>query len=140
MKLIKKLLGDRRVRFLITGGINTGFSFGVYAFVTLFGGNYPLATAISLVSTVTLSYFLNKYFTFQQKKRSGRELLVFCLVYLVSYAINNLMLYALRDLWGVNEYIAQLICVPVITVISFVGHSKFSFANKTNTTANTKHQ
>jgi len=130
MKLIKQMLDDKRIRFLITGGINTGFSFGVFSLVTFLGGIYQLATAVSLITTVILSYFLNKYFTFRQKERSGREIVVFCLVYLVSYVINNLMLYVLKDMWEINQYLSQLICVPIITIISFIGHNKFSFANK----------
>lgn len=125
--LIKKLFGDKRIRFLFVGGINTAVGYGTYALFIALGLNPYLATTLSTVIGVINSYFWNKYFTFRQPKKSLAEVLRFASVYAVSYAANLGLVYIFVDRMGINSYLSGVLCLFVTTILSYVGHNFFSF-------------
>ena len=125
--LIKKLFGDKRIRFLFVGGINTCVGFGSYALFIALGVNPYLATTFSTIIGVINSYFWNKYFTFKQPKKSLSEVLRFASVYAVSYGANLGLVYLFVDRMGVNSYLSGVLCLFVTTILSYVGHNFFSF-------------
>ncbi len=125
--LIKKLFGDKRIRFLFVGGINTVVGYGAYALFIAAGLNAYLATTFSTVIGVINSYFWNKYFTFRQPKKSLAEILRFVLVYAISYTANLGLVYIFVDTLGMNSYISGAVCLFVVTIVSYVGHNFFSF-------------
>lgn len=125
--LIKKLLNDKRIRFLFVGGINTVVGYGAYALFIAAGLNPYLATTCSTIIGVINSYFWNKYFTFKQPKKSLSEIIRFVLVYAVSYAANLGLVYIFVDMMGMNSYVSGAVCLFVVTIVSYVGHNFFSF-------------
>lgn len=91
--LVKKLLSDGTfVKFVIVGVINTivgsAIMFGLY---NLLNVSYSLSTAANVVLTSILSYFLNKNFTFQNKSKSAKAVMLFvlniALCYFLGYGI-----------------------------------------------------
>jgi putative flippase GtrA len=62
-----KLLGDRRVRFLLAGLLNTGLDF-VLLNLLILGAAMPVigANLVSVTVGITISYFLNHFFVFRQ--------------------------------------------------------------------------
>lgn len=127
---VKKLFADKRVRFLMVGGINTAVGYGFYALFIALGLNAYLATTLSTVLGVINSYFWNKYFTFRQPKKSLSELLRFVTVYTISYGANLVLVYLFVDYWGIDKYLSGVLCLFVTTLVSYVGHNFFSFKNK----------
>jgi putative flippase GtrA len=128
MRLIRRILGDKRFRFLLVGGLNTAVGYGSFALFTWLGMHYFYATTLATILGVANSYVWNKYFTFRSLKRSGWELVRFLSVYLVSYGLNLGAMRLMVDVWGVNQYAAGAISIAVTTVISYAGHNLFSFA------------
>lgn len=126
-KQLKLLFKRKEMRFLFVGGINTAVGYGVYAFCIFGGLHYVFAQFISTVIGVTNSYFWNKYFTFQKKQKSAREIVRFITVYAVSYTVNLCLLYVLVDRLHMSEYLAGVLGLSVTTLISYFGHNKFSF-------------
>lgn len=124
---IKRLFEDKRIRFLFVGGINTFVGYSVFVICILIGFHYAIAQIISTIIGVTNSYFWNKYFTFQQKRKSKSEVVRFISVYAVSYVINLSLLYIMIDRLAISEYLAGLLGLAVTTLISYFGHNKFSF-------------
>jgi putative flippase GtrA len=91
---IKKLM-KQFSKFFIIGIINTIVDVGILNAETLITGakqGYPYAIqkGISFLVAVTLSYFMNKYWTFQDKVREneGRKFSQFLFVSIVGMAIN----------------------------------------------------
>ena len=125
--IIKTLINDQRVRFLIVGGINTITGYGTFAAVVFAGGHYLLANVIATVVGVTVSYILNKYFTFKQYKKSFSEIIRFILVYAVSFLLGNVVLYVLVDYMAISPYVAGALNLVFTTLISWFGHKYFSF-------------
>lgn len=131
-ELIKKLFERREIRFLFVGGINTAVGYGTFALCIFLGLHYTIAQLISTIIGVANSYIWNKYFTFKKKGRSLSEVIRFITVYAVSYVINLVLLYVLIDRMGLNEYLAGILGLFVTTLISYIGHNKFSFAGGSN--------
>ncbi|MDR0287796.1 MAG: GtrA family protein, partial [Clostridiales bacterium] len=126
-EFIKKLLKDKRVRFLITGGINTVVGYGFYALFIALGFNPYLATTFSTILGIINSYFWNKYFTFRKPKKSLAEVIKFVTVYLVSYILNLLLVNLFVYKLGFNAYVSGAVCLFVTTLVSYFGHNFYSF-------------
>ena len=91
-KLIAKFADKTFVRFVLVGVINTLFGSAImFVFYNIFHLSYWLSSASNYFFGSILSYFLNKYYTFQYKKRDWKVVVRFaaniCLCYLVSYGV-----------------------------------------------------
>jgi putative flippase GtrA len=124
---VKALTNDQRVRFLIVGGINTAVGYGTFAAVIFLGGHYIVANVIATAVGMTVSYFLNKYFTFRQYKKSFTEIIRFISVYFFSFMLGNVVLYVMVDIISVSPYLAGALNLIFTTLISWFGHKYFSF-------------
>ncbi len=125
---------DKLFRFIIVGIINTvvgtTIMFGLY---NIFGCSYWLSSAMNYILTSILSFFLNKYFTFQNTERSIKQVLRFALniavCYLLAYGIAKpLVLIALSN---TNERfqnnVAMLVGMCLFTGFNFLGQRFFAF-------------
>ena len=91
-KLISKFLDKTFLRFIIVGVINTVFGTAImFVFYNVFHLSYWVSSASNYLFGSILSYFLNKYFTFQYKQRDLVVVLRFVLnisvCYLAAYGI-----------------------------------------------------
>ncbi len=127
---INKLFSKKIVRFLFVGGINTLVGYGCFALLIFIGLNHNLAYIIATVIGVVNSYLWNKIFTFKSKEKSYSEALRFISVYLISFIIGLIILNVLINKLLINTYIAGAINIIFTTLISWIGHNKFSFKNK----------
>lgn len=103
----------RWLRFVVGGGMNTGFSYLIY----LLGGlvfSYQVAYFIAYVSGVIFSYWFNARFVFHVLL-SWKGLLSYPLVYLVQYLVSALLLGGAVEYFGINKYIAPL-AITLITL------------------------
>ena len=101
-KLIRTLFERRFVRFLLVGGINTAFGYGVFALLLFVGGHYALAALLSTVAGVIFNFFTTGRLVFVN--RDNTRILRFVLIYGILYGWSVLML-RLGLLLGVNAYI-----------------------------------
>lgn len=145
--MIKKLYNffkkwDYKIKFLMVGGLNTVVGLGSYWLVLLICGvnltkNNPnlvwpivVATLVSQVLGLLNSYFWNKHFTFESKKKSKMEVFKFILVYLVAFAVDYVLKLVLRKSTPLNELLIALITTITTMIISFVGQKVFVFKFK----------
>src|SRR3990167_5233547 len=121
---------EQKIRYLIIGGWNTGFGYGVFATLYfIFSGSlhYLLILSISFVISVANAYIGYKLFVFRTKGNILRESLRVYFVYGVSFVFNLIMLPFLVEILGLNMYAAQAV-VTIITILgSYVLHKNFSF-------------
>lgn len=81
MKIAAKLIRDKRVRFILVGGLNTLVDFTLYTTLRLFGVDLFIANFISTSCGMTLSYTLNRNFTFKtSSNKKKREIVLFLVV------------------------------------------------------------
>jgi putative flippase GtrA len=119
-----------KIRFLLVGGYNTLFSFLLFCLLqTLLSGifHYIVILLFCHLISVFNSFVSLKYFVFRSPKNFLNEYLKVNIVYAVYFVLNALLLYSLKDLFGINIYIAQLLCIIILTVASYFSHKYFSF-------------
>lgn len=140
-ELIIKLYNDKRIRFLFVGCLNTlvgtgttlliylAMGYGLFEQTNITAIENFLATVIGYAVGTVHSYIWNKLFTFKSKGKSLAEFLRFVAVCIVQYGVNfGLTLIAKQfiDMHFIYTVIVTLICM----VISFIGHSLFSFGKR----------
>lgn len=80
MNKIKKWLDIRFLKFMVVGVVNTVVGTAVmFVMYNVFHQSYWISSASNYVVGSILSYFLNKYFTFESKKKSLSQVLKFVL-------------------------------------------------------------
>ena len=130
----QKLIDKTTVKFLMVGVVNTLIGSGtMFLLYNLAGCSYWLASAANYIVGGTVSFFLNKFFTFQNKERSwrqvGRFVITVTLCYLIAYGIAKPL--ALLLLAGqairIQENVAMLVGMCLYTVLNYLGQRFFAF-------------
>ena len=83
-------IDKKLVKFLLVGTLNTFIgSLIMFALYNLLGASYWVSSALNYAIGGIVSFFLNKYFTFQNRAKSVKQVLFFVLnlaaCYFVSY-------------------------------------------------------
>lgn len=127
------------VRYLVVGGWNTAFGYGVfaalnYALTGLVPHAYMVANALASIAAITMAYAGYKLFVFKTKGNYLREYLRFYVVYgsaaLLGFALLPILVALLGQVIDQRTYVpyvAQAILIPVSVLFSFVGHKRYSF-------------
>lgn len=124
---------EQKLRYLIIGGWNTVFGYGIFAglYFWLEGFiHYLVILSISYVLSITNAYIGYKLFVFKTRGNILREYFRFYLVYGVSFIFNLATLPLFVETLRFNMYVAQAI-VTLITILgSYLLHKNFSFKGK----------
>ncbi len=122
------------VRFVLVGIVNTLFGTGImFLFYNVFHLGYWVSSFSNYFFGSILSYFLNKYFTFQAQGKSWREILLFVVnisvCYLIAYGVAKpLMLWLLADCSiAVQENIAMLVGMCLFVALNYIGQRVWVF-------------
>jgi putative flippase GtrA len=115
---------QQAMRFVVTGGINTAFSYGIYAACIFMGAGYALASGVSIVCGILFSYKTTSAVVFGPGYRGSlvRYLGSYVIVYLFSVLILKTM-----DEFGINAYLAGVLAAPPCAVLSFALLKLFVF-------------
>ena len=137
MKKILSLFDAKLLRFLIVGVINTlvgsAIMFGLY---NLAHCTYWASSAANYVLTSILSFFLNKYFTFQNKEQSLRQVLRFvvniAVCYGLAYGIAKPLCRALlaNASVSVRDNVSMLVGMVLFTGLNYLGQRFFAFKSE----------
>lgn len=113
---------QQALRFLVTGGVNTAFGYGLYAACIYLGAGYALASGVSIACGVLFSYRTMSALVFGQ----GGSLTRYIASYGVVYLFSVLFLKILDDL-GVNAYVSGLLAALPCAALSFALLKLFVF-------------
>lgn len=134
MDKIKKYFDITTIKFLMVGVINTLVGTGVmFVFYNVFGLSYWISSASNYIVGSIVSYFLNKYFTFQNKEKSWKQLLKFVInisiCYLVAYGMAKpIVAYILSgQTKKVQDNISMLVGMGLFVVLNYFGQRLFVF-------------
>lgn len=120
-----RLKGNRFVRFLFAGTVNTTFGYTVYCVFVLMGFSYPIALLLATMVGVAFNFLTVSNWVFGKGGR-GR-FIRFVLAYVVLYLANLAGLYALIDLLGLGAILAQLLVLPLYVITAFMVFRRFVF-------------
>ncbi len=131
---IRKYIDITTVKFLIVGVINTMVGTGVmFVFYNVFSLSYWISSASNYVVGSIVSYFLNKYFTFQSKEKSWKQISKFVLnitvCYLLAYGMAKpLVSFVLSDFnEKIQGNVSMLFGMGFFVVLNYLGQRLFVF-------------
>jgi putative flippase GtrA len=124
---------EQKIRYLMIGGWNTVFGYGVFAGLYFWLSNsvhYLFILSLSYIISITNAYIGYKLFVFKTRGNILREYFRFYLVYGVSFIFNLAMLPLFVETLRINMYVAQAIVTLITILASYVLHKNFSFKGK----------
>ena len=132
--MIKKLLDKTFWKFILVGLINTIIGSGVmFLCYNALHFSYWGSSAMNYIIGSIVSFFLNKYFTFQNKQRSGRIVVKFIInisgCYLIAYGVAKpLVAYILSgQSVSIQENGAMLVGMCLFVGLNYIGQRFFVF-------------
>ena len=127
-----------KARFVAVGIWNTIFGYGIFClfetlftrhFSTKFAG-YMVAMVVAQVLAVTNAYICHKFITFRSKAK-GKAIITeyfrFYTTYIVTFILGLVLLPAFVEIMQMTPKIAAAVITLICTVVSYLGHSRFSF-------------
>ncbi len=123
-------MARQKVRYLIAGGWNTLFGYGVYAgLLYLFHAldHYMVVAVVGNVLAITMAYTTHKLFVFRTKGNVIREYFKFYGVYGVTTVLGLIALPLCVEVLGMSPYVAPLFTIGGTVAVSYLGHKHFSF-------------
>ena len=135
--MFKKLFDKTLIKFAIVGVINTIFGMSImFAFYNRLHFSYWISTASNYIFGSILSYFLNKYFTFQNKERSLKIVLKFiiniAICYSVAYGLAQpAAVFLVKNMSkAVQDNVAMIFGSGLFVVLNYFGQKFFAFKEK----------
>lgn len=108
---------NRFIRFLLVGGLNTAFGYGVFALAFFLGAHYAVAGAISTVCGILFNFKTTGTLVFGSSDNT--LLLRFFGVYGITYVLGTLCLKGARGL-DLNLYLVAAVLLLPMAAVSFV--------------------
>lgn len=131
---LKKFFDITMLKFIIVGIANTAFGMGImFLFYNLFHFNYWVSSASNYIFGSILSYFLNKYFTFQNKSKDKRIIFRFVInitiCYIVAYGVAQPVIKILFNTFpkGTQDNIAMLAGTVFFVGLNYLGQRFWAF-------------
>lgn len=122
--LICRLWSIRILRYLVVGGVNAVFGYGVFALFILMQLHYVLAALLANICMILFSFNTIGILVFKNKDK--RLVLRFFGVYMLAYLL-NIGLLKVFDLYGVSSLIAGAIITLPMAALGFILNNKFVF-------------
>lgn len=133
-----------KARFVLVGLWNTIFGYLVfvgldYLFNLFFSPRYVAymsAAVLANILAILNAYIFHKFVTFRSPLRGLAiipEFLRFFSMYLFSFFLSLVLLPVFVELFHLDPKIAGALLIPITTVISYLGHSRFSFRQDNQT-------
>lgn len=116
-------------RFLIIGGVNAAISYVIFviAILILGKGQYQLCVALQWILSSVTSYLNQKFFVFCTKGNYLQEYLKCCSTWVISYFFNVIILEIFVRYMIKNVYVAQLLSIFVVSLLTYVLFKVFAF-------------
>jgi len=129
---------DKKNKFVLVGLWNTFFGYLIFCILdtvleTMFTTRYFAYMSAMLLGQVisTINAFIcHKYVTFKSELRGKKMILEFfrfCLTYVVTFSLSLVLLPIFIEIVHFHPRISGAVVMLICTIISYAGHSRFSF-------------
>ena len=130
--LMRRLLSDERVRFLLVGGVNTAIGYTIFVVLQFLVGrhtSYLVSLYGAYLLATLIAFPIHRRFTFRASGAGnlGIDFLKFQGVNLIALAVNTIALPLFVEFAMLTPILAQAIVVIATTSISYFGHKFFTF-------------
>jgi putative flippase GtrA len=132
-----------KVKFLVVGVWNTLFGYFVFFVLDIvFEKNisiksvaYMSALFLSNIISILNAFIFHKFITFRSQIRGWDvmpEFFRFFLTYIVTFCLSLVLMPFFVEIFKINTKISAALIILLCTVVSYLGHSRFSFKNWRN--------
>ena len=128
------MIDKTMIRFVLVGIINTLVGTAVmFSIYNIFHFSYWVSSAANYIVGSVVSYFLNKYYTFENKERNWRIVVRFIInisvCYLLAYGIAKPLVAKLLSSMPVTvqENGAMVVGMGLFVVLNYTGQRYFAF-------------
>ncbi len=125
---IKKWLDFTTIKFIIVGITNTVVGTSVmFILYNVFSVGYWMSSAANYIIGSIVSYFLNKYFTFRNREKSFKQIILFVinisLCYLIAYGIAKPMVAFILNQYNekIQGNISMLVGMGLFVILNYFG-------------------
>lgn len=127
----RRLTSSQFRRYLIVGGLNTAWGYGlIFSFMHFLRWS-PIASNIAGYGAGLISsYLFNRVFTFTSPSPKGAEFARFVVVFLTAFSTNLLVLTILVRVLLVNVVLSQAVAVCIYVCVSFQMQRRFVFPKR----------
>jgi len=141
-RIVTKIGEEQRtiVKFLLVGAWNTVFGYLVYyaalqaisALRVSVNHAYLWAMGVAQVVGTINAYISHRKITFSESASENRinEFVKFSLIYILTFGIALILMPFFVEVLGVKAEITGIIVIIISTIVSYLGHSRFSFNSK----------
>jgi putative flippase GtrA len=130
-----KFLNNEKIRYLLVGGYNTAFGYILFVLLLILFKNrahYLILLIISHVVSVVNAFLAYKFFVFKTREPWLPEFFKFNMVYLGVLLINLIALPIMVNFLSIRPIIGQTWFVVITVVVSYLGHTNYSFSKIRN--------
>lgn len=125
------VVSEQFLKFCLVGSESTVLNYLVFlVFLSFFGVNYLLAAALGFISGVFFGFIFNRGFTFRSHVSKSSSLPKYLLIYFLTLIINVSLLKFFVESSLFTPVIANLILMPPIIVLNFLGTKIIAFEDK----------
>ena len=124
ISLINRLWGIQFFRFLVVGGINTAFGYGVFTAFILLNVHYTIAALLAQICGVVFNF--NTYGMLVFKNKNYGLIFKFIGVYVITYFI-NIGLLKIFNIYGIGNIIAEAIILLPVAFLGFFLNKQLVF-------------
>lgn len=137
IRLIKKMLANEKMRYLIAGGCTTAVNLVTFFLLRLIT---PISrnscNAIAIAMAIAFAYFSNKFFVFRSKKKGVYATVVEAIQFvgarLVSMVVEILGFAILCDTFRMHELGSKLFVQVIVLVLNYIFSKLIVFKEKKN--------
>ncbi|MDR1343560.1 MAG: GtrA family protein [Prevotellaceae bacterium] len=123
------MLQNQLVRYLMVGGLNTAFGYGVYALLIWMGAHYTVATLVSTVAGILFNF--KTYGALVFKNKSNRLIIRYLAVYGFLYLCGNLWIFFFKKI-GIHPYASGAYWLIPNALLGFVLNRRFVYKKNTS--------
>ncbi len=118
------------VFFNLIGVVNTLLGLMIYLSLVYLGTYYVVALVVDYVFGIIFSFFMNKRYTFRSTDRTSYVMFYKMIyVYVGMFFLNIILLTTTVEIFGMNEYLGQIISCGVLSVFTFFAQKLMVFRN-----------
>lgn len=133
----RKSLMGQFLRYILTGGAAFVADFALFVLcLYVLNWHYLVANLVALIVGLVLNYALSILWVFTAckrffKKRKVLEFSLFTVVGLAGVGLNQLLMYLMIGVFGINEIAAKMIAAAIVLMWNFWGRKLLLFRKKT---------
>ena len=118
-----------KIRFVMVGGYNAGFSYIIFIIAILLIGkeHHQICVALQWIISSVFSFINQKIFVFCTKGNWFREYFKCCATWVVSYICNAILLEIMLRFVISNVFLAQLISIMASAIVTYILFKHFAF-------------